>query len=596
MSRVKSGALRSVINKLLTGTASVIGVSSIAVFGLVTASAQAGVTTRVDVDSTGREAQGSLDTERVDVSATGRYVAFSSQASNLVPGDTNGARDIFVHDRQTGQTTRVSVDSAGQQANGSSWSPAMSADGRYIAFESWATNLVAGDTNQALDVFVHDRQTKQTTRVSVSSAGQQGHAYAWSRLPAVSADGRYVVFESVATNLVPGIEKGGFFIHDRDTGKTTLVRLYRAGESWIGGLLGSAVSADGRYVAFASNLPNPVPGVDEVGVFVHDRDTGQTRLVSVDSAGLPGNGAAYAPALSADGRYVAFCADASNLVPGDINDQRDVFVHDRQTGQTTLVSVNSTGVQGNYGSEAPALSADGRYVAFLSGARNFVPEDTDLFADIFVHDRQTGQTTRVSVDSAGEPGNSYHDREPALSGDGRYVAFSSHASNLVPGDTNSYSDVFVHDRFATLLEGPYGLTTCSDGLDNDIDGNADASDTDCQLPPPPHMCQGKRVTIIGTPGDDHYFGTPDHDVISSFGGNDIVDGGWGRDTICGGSGNDTLKGDASTDALYGGLGDDTLLGGGANDKLHGGQGTDLCNGGAGTDTNLGSCETSVNLP
>ena len=193
----------------------------------------------------------------------------------------------------------------------------------------------------------------------------------------------------------------------------------------------------------------------------------------------------------------------------------------------------------------------------------------------------------------------------SISADGRYVAFISDASKLVPGDTNNNWDVFVHDRLATLLEGPHGTATCTDGLDNDNDGTVDALDTDCKLPPPPLMCQGRRATIIGTAGDDTYTGTPGNDVISTLGGDDVINGAGGNDVICGGIGNDVISGGAGRDALYGGSGDDRLLGGSGNDKLFGaagadkldgGIGTDTCDGQAGTDTHRGGCETLLNTP
>ena len=171
---------------------------------------------------------------------------------------------------------------------------------------------------------------------------------------------------------------------------------------------------------------------------------GDTTRVSVASDGAQGNGYSYHPSISADGRYVAFESYATNLVSGDTNGYIDVFVHDRQGGGTTRVSVTSDGAQGGTGSWNPSISADGRYVAFMSAASNLVSGDT-CCSDIFVHDRQSGQTTRVSVASDGAQGNN-HSWYPSISADGRYVAFHSYASNLVSGDTNSAPDVFVHDR------------------------------------------------------------------------------------------------------------------------------------------------------
>jgi Tol biopolymer transport system component len=405
----------------------------------------AGTTTRVSIASDG--AQGNRVSYASSISADGRYVVFASHANNLVPGDTNGAADIFVHDRQTGQTSRVSVASNGTQGNSKSYGPSISADGRYVAFHSDASNLVPGDTNGTRDVFVHDRQTGQTSRVSVASSGTQGNGTSYSR--SLSADGRYVVFYSHANNLVPGDTNGrtDVFVHDRQMGQTSRVSVASDGAQGNDWSYDPFISADGRYVVFASYASNLVPG-DTNGthdIFVHDRQTGQTSRVSVASNGAQGNDWSQSPSISADGRYVAFYSDASNLVPGDTNGVKDVFVHDRQTAQTTRISITSNGTQGNGESDRSSISADGRYVAFQSWAQNLVPGDTNVKYDIFVHDRQTGLTSRVSVASNGAQGNG-ESGYPSISADGRYVAFHSDASNLVPGDINGVLDVFVHDR------------------------------------------------------------------------------------------------------------------------------------------------------
>jgi Tol biopolymer transport system component len=405
------------------------------------------VVARVSVASDGT--QGNGDSFDGSISADGRYVAFASKASNLVAGDTNGKQDIFVQDRQTGQTTRVSVASDGAQGNGDSGQPVISADGRFVAFYSSASNLVPGDTNGVEDVFVHDRLTGQTTRVSVASDGAQGNGPSWG--PSISGDGRFVAFESRASNLVPGDtnDTTDVFVHDRLTGQTMRVSVASDGRegnsySWL-----ARISADGRFVVFTSDASNLVPG-DTNGtwdVFVHDRQTGQTTMVSVAPDGTPGNGRSIGVSISGDGRFVAFMSEASNLVAGDTNGTWDVFVRDRLTGQTTRVSVASDGTQGNASSSGGALSGDGRFVVFSSIASNLTPGDTNGAMDVFVHDRQTGQTTMVTVASDGAQGNA-DSSGAAISADGRFVVFTSRASNLVPGDTNGTWDIFV----ATAME------------------------------------------------------------------------------------------------------------------------------------------------
>jgi Tol biopolymer transport system component len=346
---------------------------------------------------------------------------------------------VFVHDRQTGETTRVSVSGTGAQGDDVSEPAALSADGRFVAFTSAASNLVPGDTNQCgpkgffrscPDAFVHDRQTGETVRVSVTGAGAQGDGL--SIAAGLSADGRHVAFTSTAPNLVPG-----------DTNRCGSIPFTQA---WgiSGGLPARATGPD------ASSGPGTCPDA-----FVHDRLTGATSRISVSSSGRQGDDFSYAGALSADGRHVVFTSQASNLVPGDTNATGDVFVHDRWARRTTRVSVSSTGRQGGRESRGTALSADGRYVAFLSWASNLVPGDVNDAEDAFVHDRRTGRTVQVSVSSRGVPGDD-ETFEPAMSADGRTVAFASFATNLVAprvvrcrtpqGEPYLCPHTFVHER------------------------------------------------------------------------------------------------------------------------------------------------------
>ena len=401
-------------------------------------------TQRVSVSSTGGQGNQASVGATGTVSSDGRYVAFTSSATTLVPGDTNANSDVFVYDRQTAQTTRVSVSSSGAQANGASVALGLSADGRAVVFLSSASNLVPGDTNGQPDLFVYDRPTAQTTRVSVASTGTQANGA--STTAALSSDGRYVAFASSATNLVSGDTnaKSDVFVRDRTTSQTTRVSVASAGTQGTGDSLLPALSGDGRYVAFLSSASNLVTG-DTNGqpdLFVYDRQTAQTTRVSVASTGTQANGASTTAALSSDGRYVAFASSATNLVSGDTNAKSDVFVRDRTTSQTTRVSVASAGTQGTGDSLLPGLSADGRFVVFASSAANLVTGDTNGTFDIFVRDRTTNQTKRASV-GAGSLQSTADSLLPAVSGDGLVVGFTSSASNLVSGDTNAVSDVFV---------------------------------------------------------------------------------------------------------------------------------------------------------
>ena len=486
---------------------------------------QTGRTTLVSVNSAGT--QGNQASYEPAISADGRYVGFFSTATNLAPGDTNNVGDVFIHDRYTAQTRRVSVGLGGRQGQGgSSGSPAFSPDGRYVAFDSSANNLVPGDIN-GHDVFVHDLRALDTSvsRASVNSAGEEARIGVEEEWPDISANGRFVVFQSAARNLDsqhPACGPGSTYVHDRLLGRTVCVSTNEAGDVASFHTSGSTISANGRFVVFASYTDGLVPGdssgmtdifvrdlqtgrlslasVNNAGaqgdnhsssasisadgrfvvfasaasnlaegvrplcadgssfyyctdVYLRDRQTGQTSLISMDSMGRQGNGWNANPVVSADGRYVAFASEATNLVGGDTNNAEDIFVRDRQAGLTSRISVDSAGGQGNNGSMWPSISSDGRYVAFTSNASNLVSGDTQMCQsggaeynceDVFVHDRQTGQTTRLSVDANGSQGNA-SSYGAAIAADGRYVVFASNASNLVGGDTNGVSDVFIRD-------------------------------------------------------------------------------------------------------------------------------------------------------
>ena len=391
------------------------------------------------------------------ISADGRFVAYHSYANNLVTGDTNGQPDVFVHDRQTGMTTRVSVGSGGVQANRGSNSAAISADGRFVAFLSLGTNLVPVDNFALAEVFVHDRQTGTTTAVGRGPGGTQANNH--SQSPTISADGRYVAFSSWATNLVAGDtnDNTDVFVHDRATGATIRVSVASNGAQANNQSLVPAISADGRWVAFMSLAFDLVPG-DTNGAadtFVHDRQTGATTRVSVGPGGVEGNSSssnAIAPSISADGRYVAFSSNASNLVAGDSGNVADVFVHDRQNGTTTRVSVGLGGSESNgFSDYGLSMSADGRWVAFASSGTNLVAGIDIGYSSVFVYDRQSSTTTAASVTTNGTNGNN-PSAMPAISADGRVVAFESHANNLVSGDTNGWSDIFVRDRGAAFTD------------------------------------------------------------------------------------------------------------------------------------------------
>jgi len=413
---------------------------------VATGVASAQTTTRISVSS--GSTQGDSFSTLPSMSTDARYVAFQSRATNLAFGDTNDQQDIFVRDRQSGTTERVSVATGGAQGDSNSGFPSISGDGRFVAFQSLSTNLVVGDTNGLNDVYVHDRLTGSTARVSVATDGTQGDFS--SQNPAISADGRYVAFESEATNLVTGDTNlaKDVFVRDRLSNTAERVSVDSAGVEGTLTSFSAAVSSDGRYVAFTSAASTLVVG-DTNGhwdIFVRDRLTATTERVSLSTAGAQGNFLSFEAAISGDGRIVAFGSLASNLVTGDSNGTSDVFVHDRQTATTERMSVDSAGVAGNQNSNMPAISADGRFVAFGSSASNLVAGDTNARDDVFLRDRQSGTTERVSLATGTTEADGNSQAPPTLSSDGRYLAFGSLATNLVAGDTNGVDDVFVRDR------------------------------------------------------------------------------------------------------------------------------------------------------
>ena len=352
-----------------------------------------GVTEWVSVSSGGAGANNQSDMPAI--SGDGRFVAFVSLADNLVPGDTNGFADTFVHDRLTDTTERVSLTSRERQGNADSGLigvaayPAISSDGRFVAFVSDADNLVSKDTNSTPDVFVRDRLLGTTERVSVTSAG--GQADGSSHGPAISADGRFVAFESDAQNLIPG--------------------------------------------------GSPFPSGDQV--YVRDRQTGTTEIISVNAAGERGNSLSTQPDISGDGRFVVFSSFADNLVPG-IQSGLQVYLRDQGAGTIERISEDAAGNPGDGSSVAPKVSLDGRFVAFQTNSGNLIG-DGNHESHILVKDRTTGTFERVSATSTGEPADLLSEH-PDITPDGRFVTFFSLATNLVADDTNNRRDIFVRDR------------------------------------------------------------------------------------------------------------------------------------------------------
>jgi len=440
--------------------------------------AHGAVTERVSVSSSGTQGtdiSGRLS--RPAVNADGRIVAFDSLAPNLVPDDGNRTVDIFVRDRDAGTTERVSVNNRGKGANRDASYPVISGDGRFVVFHSFASNLGADDP-AVFDVFIRDRATGKTKPISIASDGTPGNGH--SLFPQITPDGRFVSFLSESTNLDP--RKTSFlrdvFVRDRKLKTTEVVDLADDDSVANQNATDADISGDGNLVAFGSFASNLVPNDlnDQPDVFVRNRPAGTTERVSVSSDELESNGPSYYASISADGRFVAFYSEATNLVPMDLNGVGDIFVRDLTAGTTERVSVssheeeadgqsNGPGIRGGL-RFGPDISSDGRYVTFDSIATNLVPGDTNtcppfyedppgVCPDVFVRDRALGTTRRVSLATDGTQGDRAS-TDPAISLDGLTIAFFSSATNLVAGDTNtcppnftqpgSCPDIFVRSR------------------------------------------------------------------------------------------------------------------------------------------------------
>ena len=371
------------------------------------------------------------------------YVVFSSTARNLVPGDTNGAEDAFYRNLSNGVIERLSVSSSEVQGNAKSLKPVPSADGTIITFQSEASNLVAGDTNGKLDIFVRNRTAGTTERASVSSSGAQANGE--STYTSITPNGRYVIFQSTATNL-SAVDRNTFsdiYRRDRQTGQTVLVSVGLGGVAANGNSAYAASSADGRYIAFQSLASNLVAGDTnrQTDVFVRDMVAGTTARVTATN-GTAGNGFSGYPDISDDGRYVAFISRAQNFASPDTSSFDDLFVHDRTTGVTTRLTKGVGNAQINGHTISPEISGNGLVIVFGSEASNLVSGDTNRVADVFTVNRTTGIIRRMSVGAGGQQGAQRHFQQH-ISQDGASVVFSTASGNLVTGDTNGAQDVFL---------------------------------------------------------------------------------------------------------------------------------------------------------
>lgn len=400
-------------------------------------------------------------------SSDNRYVVFSSDASNLVDDENGGVSDIFVYDVFLDKIEIISRANAkegvlGEQGNGASYFPSISADGRFVAFQSYSTNFTDGDTDALADIFVYDRQMNSIELVSRSNTvnGVPGpKANKISAMPVISANGRYVAFQSYATNLVANDTDNNWdiYVYDRQTELIELVsksgRLVEGSETKGNKFsTGAAVSGDGRYIAFQSAADNLVDDVPDgkTHIYVFDRMTDTIELISRSSStlgedGEKANDSSAAVSISNDGRYIAFRSSASNLVNGLMDGYQQIFVYDRQQKQTELIS-RASSMNGELGELAvghnyePSISANGRYVSFRSHASNLIQGENSVYGHVFVYDRQTTMITLASASPEGthaDSGSLYS----SINSDGNLVMFSSYAQNLA--GPQPYRQVFI---------------------------------------------------------------------------------------------------------------------------------------------------------
>ncbi len=349
------------------------------------------------------------------ISADGRFVAFSSDSDNVVSGDANGLPDVFVYELVTGNTTMVSITSDGAQANKASFIFDISGDGRYVLFVSDADNLVSGDTNDKRDLFIHDREAQQTTRASLATDGGQldGHSGITGITSSnqMSADGRYIIFQSSSTNADLSQDSiGGYYLRDREANTTKLIDSVICNSIWLEGCTAhfAALSADGKYLAYNAYYEHYYADQGEPngrGWYLYD--------VENDSHSLIAEGMLGDLSISADGRYVAYsCMYCSGLSPGDPNFYQNVYVYDRVTQQLELVSKSYDGAEANGNSMFPAISADGSTILFLSWAKNIVPNDDNGIMDYYLaanplFDTQSSAPTDLSISIADAPDPAY---------------------------------------------------------------------------------------------------------------------------------------------------------------------------------------------
>ena len=474
-----------------------------------TANALSGPLTLVSVTSAG--VKGSADSFSPSVSASGTMVAFESLSPNLSPDDPEFNGDIFIRNLLTSAITLASTSSTGIKGNDDSFTPSLNGDGLAVAFGSVATNLDPGDADATPDIYVKDLTTGDLTLASTSDGGAtKGDGSSVD--PSLSRDGTRVAFQSAATTLDPGDADAtpDIYLKDVATGDLTLASASTSGVKGDGTSARPSIAQSGTRVAFDSTADNLV-GADkdtDQDVYVKLLGTGKLLLVSRSATGAKANRTAHEPSLSGNGRKVAFSSSATNLDPADTDTVDDVFVKNLPTGDIQLASTSDTGVKANDACAFPALSGNGKRVAFISRATNLDPADTTSDWDVYEKNLVTGDIQLVTSTAAGAHGNQTNQAFTAISGAGKFVAFESNATNLDGEDTDAVQDIYVKNS-----------TTCT------VAGTS------------------ADETLVGTSGDDVICGEGGNDTINGIGGDDVLFGGNGTDLLVGGPGADTMNGD-----------------------------------------------------
>ncbi|NOQ63187.1 MAG: DUF4214 domain-containing protein [Methyloprofundus sp.] len=432
-------------------TRSLLYITAAGKIALSSALSPANAATTTLISSSTSATTGDWSSLNASISADGRFIAFESSATDIVNNDHNHLKDIFIRDTLENTTQLISRNSSGTQANDISHSPAISADGRYVTYVSKASNLSSDDQAYSDDIFVYDRITRITSRVSKENSSAQGKFESGSINPTISADGHYISYESSNTNLVADDNNAAndIFVYDRLTAATTRISVDSSGNQASDSSHFPSISADGRYITFSSSAFDLVSNDHNASddIFVYDQATGQQSLVSINAAGEQADNHSILPSISADGRYIAFNSTASNLVDNDTNDASDVFVYNRKLATQQRVSLNDAFQQANNDSFGASISANGRYVTFFSSASNLTSDDHNIDKDIFAYDTQNKQQTLISINSSSEQADDKNDW-PTISATGQYIAFTSSASNLIENDLNNSNDIFVHSFLA----------------------------------------------------------------------------------------------------------------------------------------------------